>query len=92
MRRPALLGELRVHAWRMARLEGIKQLATDEDDTDLVARCDALIAREEARHVRRMEGLRTGPGAGSAAPGTSAAEAEPGSPKAPTATPEPAAS
>jgi|GEM_PF-4257810 len=80
--RPPVENELRLHAWRLARLEAIKRIATDEGNVDLAARCDALVARETARHERRMEALKSEPGAASAAPASAS----------PTPAPKPAAS
>jgi len=90
---PQMGNELRMHAWRLARLDAIKRIATDEGNTDLVTRCDALIERENARHEKRMAALKAGPdAAGSAAP--SAATPASAAPAAvtPTPAPKPAAS
>ncbi len=88
---PPMQNELRMHAWRLARLDAIKRIAADEGNTDQVARCDALIERENARHEKRMEALKSMPGgAGSAAP--SAATPASAAPAAPTPAPKPAAS
>ena len=74
---PGVRAELRLHAWRMARLRTIKQIAQKEGREKLAARADALIAREVARHERRMGQLKENPnlppsGSASAAPPASA--------------------
>jgi hypothetical protein len=56
---PAVRAELKVHAWRMARLDRVRELAAAEDKTDVVARVDKLIAKEEARHDKHMGVLNT---------------------------------
>jgi hypothetical protein len=74
--RPAFRNELRLHAWRVARLRAIRQIALDESNPELAARCDALLAREERRHDRRMAALKVDPAAnasGAAATGTASA-------------------
>jgi hypothetical protein len=57
VRTPALRNELRVHAWRLARLTRVRALAEGENKTELIARVDSLLAKEEARHERRMAEL-----------------------------------
>ncbi len=61
LRHPAVRAELKVHAWRLARLHRIRQLATGADagKPDVVARVDALIAKEQARHDKRMATLQS---------------------------------
>jgi len=56
---PAVRAELKVHAWRMARLDRVRELAAAEDKTDVVARVDKLIAKEQARHDKHMGVLKT---------------------------------
>ena len=60
---PHVQAELKVHAWRMARLNQIKVLGEAEGKTDLVARTDKLIERERARHQAVMEGFKAKGGA-----------------------------
>lgn len=52
---PNVREELRRHAQRIARLRRIRTLASDSKQTALVERTDALIAREEARHKRKLD-------------------------------------
>ncbi len=61
--RPAVRSELKVHAWRMARLNRIRELATAEDKKDVVARVDKLIEKEQARHDKHMDVLKKQEGA-----------------------------
>lgn len=56
---PAVRAELKVHAWRMARLDRIKELASANDKKDVVARVDKLIEKENARHDKHMGVLKT---------------------------------
>jgi hypothetical protein len=49
--------ELRRHAWRLARLERTKELATASDQKALLERATQLIAAESARHDKRMKQL-----------------------------------
>jgi hypothetical protein len=51
---PPLREELEHHARRMARLERIRRTAADVNDNEAIAQADALIARENARHERRV--------------------------------------
>ncbi|MBK7582878.1 MAG: hypothetical protein IPI67_22120 [Myxococcales bacterium] len=55
---PAVKSELKVHAWRMARLKRVRAVAVSEDKTDAVARVDKLVAKENGRHDKRMEALK----------------------------------
>lgn len=61
--------ELRTHARRVSRLQRIRLLAGE--DTVLVARIDALLTRETARHERRMNILIANAPNPSKAPATS---------------------
>jgi hypothetical protein len=63
LRHPHVQAELKVHAWRMARLNQIKTLGEAEGKTDLVTRTDKLIEREKARHQAAMEGFKSKGGA-----------------------------
>lgn len=86
---PAVTSELRTHAWRVARLEGIQRLAQQEGDAAVATRCEALLERERARHEKHMEVLKK---AGPAASGSAAGSAAPAPVAPPTPTPAPAAS
>ncbi len=57
-KRPAVNAELRLHAWRMARMGRLRTLATENSKDDAVKRIDELKAKEMARHQKRMEGLK----------------------------------
>ncbi len=72
--------ELKLHAWRRARLNAIKEIATEEGDAAVVARADQLITKEDARHERRMTLLKNNPDADD-----DAKTAEPAVPPAPSA-------
>jgi hypothetical protein len=54
---PSVREELRRHAQRLARLQRIRALANEKKEPALVARADALIAREEQRHTTKLEVL-----------------------------------
>jgi hypothetical protein len=54
---PAVREELRRHAQRIARLQRIRIVATEQNDRDSVARVDKLVARENARHEKRLPAL-----------------------------------
>lgn len=56
---PAVKAELKVHGWRMARLNRIRAIAKAEGKTEVVARVDKLIEKEKARHDRHMETLKS---------------------------------
>jgi hypothetical protein len=55
---PAVREELRRHARRMARLNRILALAEEAKKDDVVKRVKDLIAKEEARHDKRMTALK----------------------------------
>ena len=57
-KRPAVHAELRLHAWRLARLDRLRTLAVEKDKDDLVKRIDELKAKEMARHENRMNALK----------------------------------
>jgi len=56
---PAVRQELKLHARRLARLQRVRFVATQVEDTEAVARVDKLIVKEKARHQAHMETLRT---------------------------------
>ncbi len=60
---PAVKAELKLHAWRMARLNRIRTIAKAEGKTEVVARADKLIEKEKARHEKHMEALKNKGGA-----------------------------
>ncbi len=63
LQRPDVQAELRHHGLRLAKLRRMKELAQQRPDSQqrdaLLQRIDALRARENARHGRRMERLTT---------------------------------
>ena len=63
----AMQQELRRHAQTVARLERIKEIADADGKTELSARATAVLAKENARHEKRLAAL-----AASAAPAPSA--------------------
>ena len=60
LQQPAVREELRTHDSRIARLNQIKRVADDEKKSKISARADKLIDRENKRHDRRMDALKTG--------------------------------
>jgi hypothetical protein len=80
--RPDVREAIKVHEWRMARLNRVRTLvdASDRPNKDkTLAKIDKLIEKENARFDKKMDKLKTAP-----APGSSAAE--------PAAAPKPGAS
>lgn len=72
---PAVRAEMKVHGWRMARLNRMKALAQESDKENkdkLVERIDKLIEKEMARHAKHMGVLKEHGGK------DDAAEAKPG--------------
>jgi hypothetical protein len=67
-KRPAVNAELRLHAWRVARMDRLRALAVEEGKDDVVKRIDELKAKEQARHENRMNNLKKAAPAPSAAP------------------------
>jgi hypothetical protein len=57
--RPAVRAELKIHAWRMARLHRMRALAKTENKDKAVERIDQLIVKEKARHQKHMETLKS---------------------------------
>ncbi len=53
--KPAARNELRVHAWRMARLARMRELAENEGKVKLVAKIDSLVEKERDRHDKKMD-------------------------------------
>ena len=60
---PAVKNELKLHAWRMARLKRIRAIADSEGKKDTVARVDKLMEKEKQRHQKRMDHLKSKGGA-----------------------------
>jgi Spy/CpxP family protein refolding chaperone len=56
--RPNVKAEVKVHARRMARLNHMRRVAVGANKTELVARIDKLIEREQARHTAALERLK----------------------------------
>jgi hypothetical protein len=60
---PAVTNELRHHARRMAFLQRMRAVATDDSKDDLVTKIDELMEKEKARHDKKMEHLKSKGGA-----------------------------
>jgi hypothetical protein len=56
--KPAVRAELRLHGQRTARLHRLERIATAKGKDDDVKRVQALVAKENARHDKRMEELK----------------------------------
>lgn len=54
---PSVVASLKVHARRMARLERIRELASEAGKDELLERVDKLIEKEDERHERHMKVL-----------------------------------
>lgn len=61
---PAVRAELAIHARREARLDAMEEVAKADDKDALVTRIQALRAKEEARHQKRMNQLAQRPDGG----------------------------
>lgn len=61
--KPAVKSELKVHAWRMARLNRMRTIAKAQDKTAVVERIDKLLEKEKARHQKHMDTLKEKGGA-----------------------------
>lgn len=59
LKRPAVRAELRVHAMRLARLNRILFLAQAHEKAKIEEKVKALIEKENARHDKRIEALKT---------------------------------
>ena len=57
--KPLVKAELKLHAWRMARLNRIRAIADAEGKTETVARVDKLMEKEKQRHQKRMDHLKS---------------------------------
>jgi hypothetical protein len=86
--KPAVKAAIGVHAWRMARLKRIRELALqDPDGKDLVEKTDKLIEKEQERFRVQMARLKKGSDvgtvgdAGSAPPATAKAPPAPSTPE-----------
>jgi hypothetical protein len=60
--KPAVKAELRLHAMRLAKLHRMERLAKAKGKDELDKRVDALIAKENARHDKRMADLKANAG------------------------------
>ena len=60
---PAVRSELLLHAWRVARLERLMQMAEAEERSELLTRAQELLAKETARHEAELAKLAKEPGA-----------------------------
>ncbi|MFO0568161.1 MAG: hypothetical protein U0263_21045, partial [Polyangiaceae bacterium] len=58
-KRPAVKAELKVHAWRVARLKRIRAVADNQGKKDAVSRVDKLLEKENTRHQKHMEKLQS---------------------------------
>lgn len=56
--KPGVLAELRLHARRLARLHQIERIAQAEGKPAIAARVKIAIDKENARHLRRIDGLK----------------------------------
>ena len=56
---PAVRAELKVHARRIARLNQLRKLAEQEHKDKLIERIDKLIEKENARHQKHMDTLKS---------------------------------
>jgi len=56
---PALRAELKVHARRIARLNHMRRLAEKAEKPKVVERIDKLIEKENARHQKHMDTLKS---------------------------------
>jgi len=75
---PEAIAELKVHAERAAKLRRIRALASEKNKDDpTVKRAAELIAKEEARHERRMKAFLDQAGGAAAQPSTTPATTAP---------------
>ena len=56
---PAGLAEFDLHAWRMARLRRMERLASELARPALLDQITALLAKEQARHLKHMKRLQS---------------------------------
>jgi hypothetical protein len=95
LKQPNVQNELRHHAWRLARLKRMRELALEKKSDKLVARVDLLEQKENLRHDRAMarekRGVAATNAAGSAVPSGSAPPQRLAAPREPKQ-PHPAAS
>jgi len=62
LQHPNTRAELTAHAWRIARLERMRSIATEQKKTKLIERIDGLISKENEQHQKRLEKLRDASG------------------------------
>lgn len=60
---PAITAELKHHAWRVARLLRLKELAAAGERAEIVERVEELMEKENARHEKHLAHLKEGGGA-----------------------------
>jgi hypothetical protein len=65
----AMQQELRRHAQAVARIERIKEIADADGKTELSARATAVLAKENARHEKRLAALAASPAPAASASG-----------------------
>ncbi|MEZ4227133.1 MAG: hypothetical protein R3B13_39710 [Polyangiaceae bacterium] len=63
LKRPAVRAELRMHGRRVARLNRIRALAKADGKDAVVTRVDKLLEKENSRHQKHMETLKSQPAA-----------------------------
>lgn len=56
--KPPVKSALKVHSWRMARLQRIRALAEKKGDAKLILKVDGLIEKEQGRFGKHMEKLK----------------------------------
>lgn len=78
--------ELRQHAWRVARLQRMRELAVQEKKTKLVERIDDLLKREDTQHEQRLQKIRARLTDAGPMPSASGSEATPSAPSIPSTT------
>ncbi len=59
LKRPAVRAELKIHARRVARLNRIRALAKADGKDAVVERVDKILAKENSRHDKHMETLKS---------------------------------
>lgn len=59
LKHPAVRAELKIHARRVARLNRIRALAKAEGKDTVVERVDKVLAKENTRHEKHMETLKS---------------------------------
>jgi len=78
--------ELRQHAWRVARLQRMRELAVQGNKTKVVARIDDLLKREATLHEQRLQKIRARLTDAGPMPSASAPPSAPSAPSNPSTT------